>query len=275
LLGESPIYRQRDQTLHYIDVLISTIHIIHISVPDKRRSITCPEPVASVNLCEGNDDAGGYLVCTYTGIARLSEDGEWTALKELVTDKERGKVRLNDSAVDGKGRLWVGSLDIWLDGSDVKRPYIPDGYEPLGSLYRYDPDGSLHTIIDGGIVCSNGIGWTGDYCTMFHTDSFRQTIWAFDYKLESGDICNRRVQVDRSGQEGEPDGLVVDTEGCLFTFIWEGSMVEKYDPTGGLVRRWRLDAHNVTHGAWAGERMDQLFVTTAKGKRTDQGGGLF
>ncbi|OOF95942.1 hypothetical protein ASPCADRAFT_207268 [Aspergillus carbonarius ITEM 5010] len=119
LLGESPIYHQRDQTLHYIDVLNSTIHIIHISAPDKRQSVTCPEPIASVNLCRNDNDAGGYIVCTHTGIARLSGDGEWTALREIVTDQERGKVRLNDSAVDGKGRLWIGSLDIWLDGSYV------------------------------------------------------------------------------------------------------------------------------------------------------------
>lgn len=123
---------------------------------------------------------------------------------------------------------------------------------------------------------------------MFHTDSFRQVIWAYEYAPETGEIDPQRrvVHVDRTGQEGEPDGLVVDSAGNLFTFIWGGGAVEKYDGAGRLVRRWCLGVRNVTHGAWVRmdggeeeEAEDGLVVTTAVGEQSDgdgdQDGRLF
>jgi hypothetical protein len=45
---------------------------------------------------------------------------------------------------------------------------------------------------------------------VYFNDSIGQKTWAYDFELESGDILNRRVLVDFTGSEGEPDGLVVE-----------------------------------------------------------------
>ncbi|KAJ5781506.1 uncharacterized protein N7518_009989 [Penicillium psychrosexuale] len=276
-LGESPLFRKSDNTLHYIDVLGYAIHVLDLScIPYSSRTINLPEAVASMNFCR----QGGYILCTFNSLAMLGDDGSWTELVKVIKGDDRKTTRLNDSAVDCMGRLWFGSLDIWLDGSDAKRPEIPQGYVPTGGLYRYDPDQTLHIIQHGGVVCSNGIGWTSDHKVMFHTDSFRQIIWAYDFDSTTAEIKNQRVHIDRRGQTGEPDGLIVDDDWNVFTFIWNGSVVEKYNPRGQFIQKWELNAFRVTHGAWVGQDMNEIIVTSArndgrKGDPLNEGGGLF
>lgn len=69
--------------------------------------------------------------------------------------------------------------------------------------------------------------------------------------------------MDRTGKEGEQDGLLVDVEGSIYTFLWEGSKVEKYDSTGKFLRDWSINAWRVTHGAWVGDNYDELILTSA------------
>lgn len=35
-------------------------------------------------------------------------------------------------------------------------------------------------------------------------------VWAFDFDLETGNIFNRRLLIDRRTSYGEPDGMVVE-----------------------------------------------------------------
>lgn len=69
--------------------------------------------------------------------------------------------------------------------------------------------------------------------------------------------------MDRQGQEGEQDGLLVDVQGNVYTFLWEGSRVEKYNPAGKFLRHWSINAWRVTHGAWVGEHCDEIVLTSA------------
>ena len=40
---------------------------------------------------------------------------------------------------------------------------LPASYgRPKGKLWCYDPDGSLHLMLDGGSVCGNGVEWSPD-----------------------------------------------------------------------------------------------------------------
>ena len=109
-LGESPLYRPEDKTLHYIDVLGQNIHILSLSEkPYKLRTIECPEPITFMGFAR----SGVYIVCYFQGIATVNEkDGAWMVLKKIIPDEEKHLVRLNDGAIDSRGRLWFGSIDI-------------------------------------------------------------------------------------------------------------------------------------------------------------------
>jgi D-xylonolactonase len=106
-LGECPLYREEDATLHYIDVLGYTIHILPLAEPDNARVIKCPELISFMCFHQG----GGYLVCFFQGLAKVGDDGEWEVLKKIIPDEAKASNRMNDGAVDSRGRLWFGSVD--------------------------------------------------------------------------------------------------------------------------------------------------------------------
>lgn len=104
-LGESPLYRESDNTLHYVDVLGQTINILQLDGTQERRTIQCPEPITFLGFCRD----GEYLICSFSSIVRVSDNGTWTVLKQVLRDTTNE--RLNDAGIDSQGRLWVGSID--------------------------------------------------------------------------------------------------------------------------------------------------------------------
>ena len=63
--------------------------------------------------------------------------------------------------------------------------------EPVGKLLRLDSDLSVHTL-DSGIICSNGPCWSPDGKTLYFANSFKKTIFAYDYDTATGDVRSRR-----------------------------------------------------------------------------------
>jgi sugar lactone lactonase YvrE len=98
---------------------------------------------------------------------------------------------------------------------------------------------------------------------MYFTDSTPAIIYAYDFDLETGSIANRRVFVDRSGQAGVPDGLAVDAEGFVWSAVWGGRCIERYDPAGRLERRIEVPVLCPTSLAFGGARLDELYFTSA------------
>jgi sugar lactone lactonase YvrE len=108
-----------------------------------------------------------------------------------------------------------------------------------------------------------------------------QIIWAYDFDSAQGTLSNKRIFVDRREQAGEPDGLLVDVAGNVYTFLWGGGKVVKYNFRGEHLKEWSINAHRVTHGAWVGEQYDELVLTSAVTDDTsklwdgEEGGALF
>ncbi|KAI9826485.1 MAG: hypothetical protein M1819_007334 [Sarea resinae] len=142
------------------------IHVLELVEPWHSRTISCPEPISFM----GFHQRGGYIVCYFQGIAIVGDNGEWKVLRQVIPDHEKHLVRLNDGAIDSRGRLWFGSID--LHGSGLSQAQVRSGeYYPAGCIYCYSSDGALTVHEKGGIFCSNGIGWAPDDRTMVFTDS--------------------------------------------------------------------------------------------------------
>ena len=62
----------------------------------------------------------------------------------------------------------------------------------VGKLFRLDPDLTL-TVLDTGIICSNGPCWSPDGRTFYFADTTRKVIYAYDYDIDTGDVRSRRV----------------------------------------------------------------------------------
>jgi hypothetical protein len=116
-LGEAPIYRSSDSTLHWVDCLSSPpeLHILHIdpvsgSPLGTARVLILDESVSAAYFREAKK--GSYICAYYAGIAYLDEDtGKLEVLKEIIPAGEREERRFNDGGVDAKGRFWAAEID--------------------------------------------------------------------------------------------------------------------------------------------------------------------
>ena len=57
--------------------------------------------------------------------------------------------------------------------------------EPVGSLYRLEPDRRCSRIRSD-IVVPNSIAWSPDNKVMYFADTHRRRIWAYDYDIAEG-----------------------------------------------------------------------------------------
>ena len=138
-------------------------------------------------------------------------------LRARVHITDETLVRVNDGKCDPAGRFFAGTA-------------ANDGRWGTGALYRLGADHSLELVL-AGITCANGLGWSLDSRTFYYVDTPTYRIDAFDFDPERGSLSNRRVFARIEGG-GRPDGLCIDSEGCLWVAIWLGWEVRRYAPDG-------------------------------------------
>ncbi|HEV3177549.1 MAG TPA: SMP-30/gluconolactonase/LRE family protein [Stellaceae bacterium] len=240
-LGESPIWDGREGALYWIDGRKPNINRFDPATA-RNHAVTSAEPVHAIALTRGH-----RLLCAFEASLGLI-DCETGALQALVSLIEGVEDNLNDGACDRAGRFWVGSK-------------ARDWVKPVGVLFRYDPDGSVHRL-DQGFQLSNGLGWSPDNRTMYFIDSAPREIYAYDFDLAGGGIKNRRRLVRIAEEHGLPDGMTVDAEGSLWVAQWSGGRVVRYDPDGKIERVIPMPVQRPTSVAFGGRDLTTLFITS-------------
>ena len=127
------------------------------------------------------------------------------------------------------------------------------------------------------MITSNGLAFSPDGRTLYHSDTPRFVVYRYDYDASSGSAENRRVFVQlepTASDRGRPDGAAVDAHGCYWTALYEGGRVQRYDPEGRLMSEHAVPARNPTMPAFGGLGLNTLFVTTARDV-AGSGGGLY
>lgn len=258
ILGEGPVWVERERALYWVD--IGTGQVFRLS----SGHVEPLEPTTT--LCSMVPRLkGGFVGGSLDGLVALSDDLAATALVHPEADLPVN--RFNDGKVDREGRFWAGTMDRTEQRA-------------TGSLYRLEPDLAC-TRIDSGYTVTNGPAFSVDGRTLYHTDSGRQTIYAFDLDL-AGNATNRRVFCQFGEGDGYPDGMTVDAEDCLWVAFWDGWCVRRISPAGERLQEIAMPVQRPTSCAFGGENLDQLFVTSASRDLSDAdllrqpaAGGLF
>lgn len=178
VLGEAPIYRASDSTLHWVECLDTppSLWILKID-PDNGSPIGTARRIEladSVTVAFFRKDVPGSYICAYyQGVAFMDEEtGALTVVKEIIPTDQRDELRFNDGGVDAKGRFWLAEIDKRAMAYGPNK--LPESYGvPKGRLWRYDPDGSLHEM-ETGVICGNGLAWSPDNKT---SKSFREPLF--------------------------------------------------------------------------------------------------
>lgn len=248
-LGEGPLWDVEEQRLYWLDGMKGQILRCAADGSDVT-TWELPGEIGSMAL----RTQGGALVALSTGLHFFDFD---SGKLDFICHPEEGKenVRLNDGKVDSRGRFVVGSLDM---GS------FEPGAERRGTLYRLDPDLSLHRL-DDGISVSNGPCWSPDGATFYFTDSSDDAIRAYDWDLETGAATNKRI-FTQLATASIPDGGTVDAEGYVWTaangaFTGVGEL-RRYAPDGTLDRTVAMPTPKPTSLMFGGPELDILYVTS-------------
>jgi D-xylonolactonase len=158
--------------------------------------------------------------------------------------------RLNDAKADVNGTIWGG---VMSESSND----LCDGY-----LYKVDQNGII-SIVDDGYGIPNGPAFSPDGLYMLHTDSRFRKIYIFDYDSTFGIIKNKRVWKYFQPNDGTPDGMCFDSQGCIWIAHWGGGKVCRYDIDGSLMATFFLPTSQVSNLCFGGRDLDRLFVSSA------------
>ena len=242
-LGEGPLWMAEAGQLWFVDILGRQVHRCAADGED-RRSWAMPQRVGFVlPLAAGS---GEFVVGLQGGLQRFKPaTGELTPL--LDVERHQPHNRINDGHVDASGRLWFGTMHL-------------DAAQPTGTLYRLSALGTLMPS-DGPYACTNGPAFSPDGRTLYHTDTMRGQVFAFDVG-DSGNLSAKRLLLQV--QDGYPDGTAVDAEGHLWIALFGGGRIERYTPQGRRVQTLPMPCSNITKLAFGGADLHTAFVTTAR-----------
>ncbi|MFH9075259.1 SMP-30/gluconolactonase/LRE family protein [Streptomyces alboflavus] len=239
--GECPTWDAADGSLLWVDLNRCEAHRLR-PADGSDTALRFDQPVAAAKPRAGR--AGGLVLTLRDGVAVTGPDGA----VHMVTDWSAEGVRGNDTGVDRRGRLWVGTVA---------------GDAAPGWLGRLSGDGATHRVVTDTRL-SNGIAWSPDDRRMYFVDTPTRRVDVLDYDLASGTAVNRRPFVDLADVEGVPDGLCVDADGGVWVALFRGGAVRRYTPEGRLDREIRFPVSLTTACGFGGPDLTELYVTSAR-----------
>ncbi|MEV6028138.1 SMP-30/gluconolactonase/LRE family protein [Streptomyces sp. NPDC052036] len=238
-LGEGPTWDAAAGRLIWVDILGSRVHT-YDPASGRRTVMATEQHVGAAKPRAG----GGLVVNLRDGVGLYGPDGgDFRWLHREPVPGRRG----NDAAVAADGSLWAGTM---------RYDEAPGG----GALTRLVPDGTVLPVLDD-VAVSNGTGWSPDGRLMYYIDSPTRRIDVFDIG-EDGLPAGRRPLAHV--EQGFPDGLTVDADGCVWVALWDGGAVHRYTPSGELDRVLRLPVRRPTACAFGGADLSDLYITTAR-----------
>ena len=243
ILGEGPIWVARDAALWFVDIKGHCIHRYDPAL-NVARSWTAP---GQVGWIVPTDD-GLFAVGLQSGIHRFDPASASFRLLHAPEAQVPGN-RLNDATVAPDGALWFGSMD---DGEA----------EDSGHIYRLHR-GLCANVGLPPVSITNGPALSPDGRTLYHTDTLGRHIWRTAL-TDDGAIGETHLFTTIEDGAGYPDGPTVDAEGCLWTGLFGGWAVRRYDPAGALMREIRFPVANITKIAFGGDDLSVAYATTAR-----------
>ena len=241
-IGENPLWHPFDKRLYWCD--IPTGRLFRFDPRSgKHEQFHQGEPVGGFTI----QADGSLLLFMARGAVKIwRESGMVTVIDHLPDEQE---TRFNDVIADPAGRVFCGMMPT------KDRP---------GRLYRLDTSGEIRLILEG-ISCPNGLAFSLDRKQLYFTDSMAYKVYRFDYDEPSGEISNQQVFATFTEKDGFPDGMTIDSEGYIWSALWDGYAIARFAPGGKEERRIAIPARKSSSLTFGGEDLSDIYVTSAGG----------
>jgi L-arabinonolactonase len=246
-VGETPIWSSARNGLYWTNCEEPPELQFWDASSDKCRVWPVPQRLGGFVLAR----YGGALLALADGIYAM-DLGDGALTKRVANDMTHAS--LHECRCDRTGRLWVGAID---------RRVGPDNLHPGGgSFFRMEGNQLIRVMT--GISCSNGLAFSPDGKTLYHTDAPTRTIFKWTLDPATGDVSNQREFVRLEAGDGFCDGATVDAEGGYWAALVFGGKIRRYLPDGTLDVEIRLPFTNPTNVAFGGPDHSTLYITTTR-----------
>ena len=256
-LVEAPVWEE-GKGLLYSDVLFGGVFRLNLvgeveTVFEHRRGI------GGMALHE----AGGLIVSGRNLSFKPFSGGATVTV--LEQDEPAGVVGFNDLTTDAAGRIYAGALGA--------SPVFDDGREPrVGDLYLVDLDGSARVVAKD-VQLTNGLGFSPDGATLYHSDSRRQTVFCYSVAAD-GSLGEKRAFAKTEG--GSPDGLAVSEDGAVWVALAGASGVGVYSPAGAQQGFIEIPQPMCTSLCFGGADLRDLYIVSGSdGSQSERAGAVF
>ena len=237
-VGEGPVFDPRSGALCWVDLSLGDLFQTDLV----SKSTTRIRLATPLGAAVPRQHRPGFAVAVADGFG-LVEDDELHIVDPVLPDSQ---MRMNDAKCDPAGRLWAGSTELGFAAG-------------RGSLHRWDGRSPSERVVEG-LTLPNGLGWNADATEMYLVDSMAGTIMSAPFDGVRGEVG--RFQVIARVEQGLPDGLAVDVDGCIWVAVWGGSAVHRYSAAGQLVEEIPMPVTQPSSCAFADD--GTLYVTSAR-----------
>ena len=183
------------------------------------------------------------------GKRALATIDDQRSIKTLVaTFSQKKLIAPNDLCIDAKGRIYF--TDPFYEGEKS---------QPTSGVYRYDPDGSLHLLLNH-LKKPNGILISANDKRVYVSDRGTQKLHHYDLTPD-GKLKNENTLYNFAPDQGI-DGMWNDVKGNIYGAAGEGKTTGLFviSPKGKLLLHKPMPefSTNVTFG---GNDMKDLYIT--------------
>ena len=170
--------------------------------------------------------------------------------------------RLNDAFLDEHGKIWFGIMSSSPEGE------IDDGF--LCSFYK-----GQFVIEDFSYQIPNGPVLSFDKRSLLHSDSLKGILYRYPYQNGVINREEREIVLDVSDLNASPDGMCLDSTGCIYIAMWGIGEVWVLEPNFSLKSKIKVPFKFVSNVALGGKDLNDLVVTYAEDVNAGISGGLY
>jgi len=183
-------------------------------------------------------------------------------IKILVSISMSPTQRLNDAFLDGHEKIWFGVMS-----SNPEKEVVD------GSLCSFSKGQFL--IEDSSYQIPNGPILTHDKEYLLHSDSAKGILYRYPYQNGEINREGKEIILDVSYLDASPDGMCLDSSGCIYIAMWGVGEVWVLDPYFSLKSKIKVPFKFVSNVAIGGKYLTDLVVTYAEDTNEGITGGLY
>ena len=183
----------------------------------------------------------------------------------LERDLSAGITGFNDITTDRLGRIYAGSLG--------PGPVGAAGGAAAGKLFLINLDGQV-TEVASDVRLNNGLAFSPDGQTLYHSDSLRRTV--FKYSVKSDGSVGEKEPFARV-RKGGPDGLVVAADGSVWVALAGGGHgVSVFAQDGVETEFIEIPEPLCTSLCFGGDDLKTLYIVSgSEGTSSDTAGAVY